>query len=76
MFYMDFLSLYMWSLRTIPKFDKSVNFAATSTSLVNNFGRLPDSSAGGESPPAGGVSIVEYFQAGLSKLGVLHMFVK
>ena len=38
--------------------------------------RLPDSSAGGESSPAAGVSIVEYYQTGLRKVEVLHMFVK
>ena len=61
-------------LKTIPDFDKSVNFAATSARPVTS--RLPDSSAGGESPTAAGVSIVEYYQAGLRKVEVLHMFVK
>ena len=61
-------------LKTIPEFDKSVNFAATSARPVTS--RLPDSSAGGESPPAAGVSIDEYYQTGLRKVEVLHMFVK
>ena len=61
-------------LKTIPEFDKSVNFAATSARPVTS--RLPDYSAGGESPPAAGVSIVEYYQTGLRKVEVLHMFVK